>query len=195
MYAKLINGVLDEAPHYIKKDNQDIFGYNLDGNSAMLLKDGYKPVEDVEQPLDMKLPRKIWVEEETKIVAHWVDDYVEPTLDELKIEKREEINRARDAAEQGGFEYMGKVFDSDPISCQRMACASQAMSLLPITEETPVITWTCQDNSTIDLNAQQLGGLIVALAEWSNICHQKATTLKNKINEAKTKEDLENIQW
>lgn len=118
-----------------------------------------------------------------------------PTLDELKSKKREEINQARDAAEQGGFEYMGKVFDSDPISCQRMACASQAMSLLPITEEAPVITWTCQDNSTIDLNAQQLGGLIVALATWSNTCHEKATALKAQIDAAKTAEELEKITW
>lgn len=119
----------------------------------------------------------------------------EPTLDELKSKKREEINQARDAAEQGGFEYMGKVFDSDPISCQRMACASQAMSLLPITEEAPVITWTCQDNSTIDLNAQQLGGLIAALATWSNTCHEKATALKAQIDAAKTAEELEKITW
>ena len=31
-------------------------------------------------------------------------------LEELKLIKREEINQARDAAEQGGFEYMGKIF-------------------------------------------------------------------------------------
>lgn len=195
MYAKLENGNLVEAPYYLKKGGKDIFGYNLDSNYIMLVADGYKLVEDSMFPSDMKQPRKIWKETKDKIISEWVDDYVEPTLEELKLAKREEINQARDAAEQGGFEYMGKVFDSDPISCQRMACASQAMSLLPITEEAPVITWTCQDNSTIDLNAQQLGGLIVALAEWSNICHQKATALKTQIDAAKTAEELEKIQW
>lgn len=117
-----------------------------------------------------------------------------PTLDELKSKKREEINQARDAAEQGGFEYMGKIFDSDQVSCQRISTAAQAMSLMPASDENK-ITWTCQDNSTIELTAAELSGLVVALAEWSNTCHQKATALKAKIEAAQTAEELELITW
>lgn len=115
-----------------------------------------------------------------------------PTLDELKTEKRAEINQARDAAEQGGFEYLGKTFDSDQISAQRISMAAQAMALAP---EGATITWTCQDNSTIDLTAQELVGLVVALATWSNACHEKATALKAQIDAAKTAEELEKITW
>ncbi len=118
-----------------------------------------------------------------------------PSLDELKLAKRAEINAARDAAEQGGFEYMGKVFDSDPISCQRISCAAQAMQMSTMTEETPIIVWTCQDNTTIELNATELMGLVVALAEWSNACHEKATGLKVKIQEAQTSDELDKIKW
>lgn len=118
-----------------------------------------------------------------------------PSLDELKIAKREEINKARDKAEQGGFEYMGKVFDSDPISCQRISCAAQAMQMASMSEETPTIVWTCKDNTTIELNATELLGLVVALAEWSNTCHEKATALKSKIADCQTKEELDTIQW
>lgn len=117
-----------------------------------------------------------------------------PTLDELKSKKREEINQARDAAEQGGFEYMGKIFDSDQVSCQRISTAAQAMSLMPASDENK-ITWTCQDNSTIELTAAELSGLVVALAAWSNTCHQKATALKAQIEAAKTTEELEKITW
>lgn len=113
-------------------------------------------------------------------------------LEELKAEKRAEINKARDEAEQGGFEYMGKIFDSDPISCQRISCAAQAMALAP---EGTTITWTCQDNSTIDLTVQELVGLVVALATWSNTCHEKATALKAQIDSCKSAEELELIQW
>ena len=95
-----------------------------------------------------------------------------------KQAKRAEINAARDAAEQGGFEYMGKVFDSDPISCIRIQGAAQSMQAAIMAQEVQKITWTCQDNSTIELTAQELMGLSVALAEWSNTCHQKATALK-----------------
>lgn len=115
-----------------------------------------------------------------------------PSLDELKLAKRAEINRARDAAEQGGFEYLGKTFDSDQISAQRISMAAQAMALAP---EGTTITWTTQDNTTIELNKTQLAGMVVALAEWSNTCHQKATTLKAQIDAAETAEELENITW
>lgn len=113
-------------------------------------------------------------------------------LEELKLIKREEINQARDAAEQGGFEYLGKTFDSDQISAQRISMAAQAMALA---DDTAKITWTCQDNTTIDLNKTQLVGMVAALAEWSNTCHQKATALKAKIEAAQTAEELENITW
>ena len=116
-------------------------------------------------------------------------------LDELKAEKREEINQARDNAEQGGFEYMGKIFDSDQVSCQRISCAAQAMSVLTMSAETPTITWTCQDNTTIDLSASELMGLVVALAQWSNSCHEKATALKAQIDACTGKEELDAITW
>lgn len=114
------------------------------------------------------------------------------TLEELKQEKRVEINRARDNAEQSGFEYMGKVFDSDQVSCIRISSAAQAMQYA---QDDATITWTTQDNSTIDLNKAQLMGLVVALAQHSNECHQKATALKAQIEACESKEELDKIVW
>ena len=121
----------------------------------------------------------------------------EPSLDELKQQKHDEINRERDEAEQGGFEYMGKVFDSDQVSCIRMTCAAQSLQAVSLQEGLGdiTITWTCQDNSTIDLNAEQLSGLVIALAQWSNKCHQRATELKEQVELAQSKEELEKIVW
>ena len=118
-----------------------------------------------------------------------------PSLEELKKQKREEINAQRDAAEQGGFFYMGKVFDSDVVSCIRIQGAAQSMQAAAMAEDVTTITWTCKDNTTIELTAQELLGLSVALAEWSNTCHQKATELKVQIENATSKEELENITW
>ena len=139
MFGKLIDGNIEYAPNYIKKDNKDIFNYNLESNYEMLTNDGYKKVVDSSAPAEMKKPHKVWKETDTEIIATWIDDYCEPTLNELKEAKRAEINQARDEAEQGGFEYMGKVFDSDPISCQRISMAAQAMALA---DDTAKITWT-----------------------------------------------------
>lgn len=123
----------------------------------------------------------------------------EKPLDLAKQEKRAEINAARDAAEQSGFEYMGKTFDSDPISCRRISCAAQAMAVMPAVigdeQGEPTITWTCQDNTTIDLTAAELQGLVAALAQWSNSCHEKATVLKAQIENAQTAAEVEEISW
>lgn len=119
---------------------------------------------------------------------------VAEAFEKAKQYKREEINKARDEAEQGGFIYMGKVFDSDQVSCLRMTAAAQAMSLLPASDENK-ITWTTQDNSTIDLTAAELMGLVGALAQWSNTCHEKATALKAKIDACLTAEELDEIKW
>lgn len=134
------------------------------------------------------------IDDENIIRQYQLVELPKPSLEELKIIKRAEINAARDEAEQGGFSYMGKMFDSDQVSCLRMTAAAQAMSLLPASDDS-TITWTCQDNSTIDLTAQELVGLVVALATWSNTCHEKATALKAQIDAAKTAEELEKITW
>lgn len=195
MFGKLIDGNIEYAPNYIKKDNKDIFNYNLESNYEMLTNDGYKKVVDSSAPAEMKKPHKVWKETDTEIIATWIDDYCEPTLNELKEAKRAEINQARDEAEQGGFEYMGKVFDSDIVSCIRIQGAAQSMQAAIMAEEVPTITWTTKDNSTVELTAQELLGLSVSLAEWSNTCHQKAAALKAQIDAAETAEELENITW
>lgn len=135
------------------------------------------------------------IDDENIIRQYQLVELPKPSLEELKIIKRAEINVARDEAEQGGFEYMGKVFDSDPISCIRISSAAQAMEVATMAEETPTITWTCQDNTTIDLTAADLMGLVVALAEWSNTCHQKATQIKALLEECQTSEEVEKISW
>lgn len=154
---------------------------------------GYKFAIDNGYTIEEVEPKEEWQEKELVKVRYFqIVEIPKPTFDELKEAKREEINQARDQAEQGGFEYMGKIFDSDQVSAQRISMAAQAMANAPA-EQT--ITWTCQDNTTIDLNGEQLQGLVVALATWSNECHQKATALKAKIEEAKTKEELDKITW
>ena len=117
------------------------------------------------------------------------------SLDELKQAKRDEINKARDKAEQGGFEYLGKVFDSDPVSCQRIALASQTALISKQASQEFSVEWSCQDNSKITLSADETIGLSVALTKWSNECHIRASKLKVMIEEAETKEEVDAINW
>ena len=138
-------------------------------------------------------------------------DKIEETQDEYKLvngayiivadaflkakeDKRTEINRARDKAEQGGFTYLNKTFDSDLVSSVRIQGAAQLATQMPMSD-TPIIEWTCADNSKIELTAAELLGLSAALANWSNECHKKATELKLLVDAAQTKEELNAISW
>ena len=163
--------------------------YDADGNLVEEERTETVPITKEETYTEIELHRFFKINEIPVPVVP------EPTLDELKALKREEINKARDETEQGGFEYMGKVFDSDQVSCIRISSAAQAMQMVVMSEETPTITWTCQDNSTINLNPQELMGLVVALAQHSNACHQKATALKAQIDACDSKEVLDKIKW
>ena len=120
--------MIGENTYYIANDDGTISsfaGYQFDENAI-------KADEEIIQGYDGKY--------------YFATQCPKQPLEELKLIKRAEINQARDNAEQGGFEYMGKVFDSDEISCIRMTCAAQAMQLATMSEENPTITWTCQDN-------------------------------------------------
>lgn len=94
MFGKLIDGNIEYAPNYIKKDNKDIFNYNLESNSQMLVADGYKRVIDSSAPSKMKKPRKFLEETDTEIVASWVDEYAQPTVEE----QNEAIRRVRETS-------------------------------------------------------------------------------------------------
>ena len=116
-------------------------------------------------------------------------------LEDLREAKRQEINTARDNAEQGGFEYLGKVFDSDPVSCQRIALASQTAMMCKTAGQEFNVVWTCQDNTTIELDADAMIGVSIALTQWSNVCHTKASELKAQLELATIEEEINAIKW
>lgn len=116
-------------------------------------------------------------------------------LEDLREAKRQEINASRDNAEQGGFEYLGKVFDSDPVSCQRIALASQTAMMCKTAGQEFNVVWTCQDNTTIELDADAMVGVSVALTQWSNTCHTKASGLKEQLAQATTEDEIKSINW
>lgn len=47
-YGKLVDGIIEYAPYHLVKNGIDILGYNLESNVEMMLADGYKPVELIE---------------------------------------------------------------------------------------------------------------------------------------------------
>lgn len=88
--------------------------------------------------------------------AHWT---------KLKIE--------RDIIEFGGFEFEGKVYDSDQVSQGRiMGAATAGMEQV----------WTLQDNSLITLSPEQLIRLYMALQRHISAAHERGRIARHKID-------------
>jgi hypothetical protein len=111
-----------------------------------------------------------------------------------KQDVRSAINSERDRREQGGFEYLGKVFDSDPTSVIRINAAVNTAVSAVLSGSDFSVDWTCADNSTVALNAQQFMGLATALAEHSNTQHIRARGMKDQLDAAETEEDLAAVE-
>ena len=118
-----------------------------------------------------------------------------PTMAELKTAKWSEIRAKRDTLEQSGVPYMGKVIDSDTVSVQRIAIAVQAAQAAISAGVEFTLEWTCADNSILTMTAEQVVGMSVALAQYSDSLHQTARGLREQIEAAETAEDLTAIVW
>jgi hypothetical protein len=113
-------------------------------------------------------------------------------VDELKAEKHMQVNAERDRREASGFSYLGKVFDSDPRSVLRINTAAQAAQAAIAAAQPFTIDWTCADDTTVQLDAEQLLVLPASLAARANLLHTYARSLKISLNEA-TEAELSEI--
>lgn len=120
------------------------------------------------------------------------------SLSLAKVNKRAQINAARDDEEAGGFSYLGKRFDSDAQAIKRLygaAMAAQAAIAGGATPTDVMVTWTTADGTTIDLTYQQAAAVPVVMAQVAGGLHAKARTLKAQVDAATTVEQVEAIAW
>ena len=113
-----------------------------------------------------------------------------PTLDELKQSKISELKTIRDTEEVKPIEYNGNLFDFDDKARDRINSAIIALS---ITGQS--IEWTTADNINVLVTADDLRGVIAAVAMRSNELHVKYRKLKEQVEACTTKEALEKIVW
>ena len=116
-------------------------------------------------------------------IKQWVDPR---TLDGIKSQKWQEIKKQRDALEFGGFEFDGKVYDSDSISQGRIMGAAMA----GVDQ-----VWTLADNTTVELSASQLQQLYAALQAHIASVHERGRIARQKIKTALTYEEIEAVNF
>lgn len=113
-----------------------------------------------------------------------------PSLDELKAQKLTELKNIRDAEEVKPIEYNGNLFDYDDKARERINAAIIALDV-----SKGQIAWTTADNTEVMVNADDLRGVVAAVAIRSNELHVKYRQLKEQVEACTTKEQLEKIEW
>lgn len=140
-------------------------------------KDGYK----------VKFNGSTWVYEE-------IQQPVKPTIEELKEEKRAEINQAREEARKTeGAEYDGDIFDVDETSQSNILAQIKVAELLKDTEATYI--YRSKTNTDHLLTVSELQALGLAIAQKVNEIYARSWELKAEVDKATTAEEVEAITW
>ena len=122
----------------------------------------------------------------------WVDTR---SIQEIKESKRREVNSFRSLHESGGFEWNSYIFDSDALSQQRIQGSVQLAQIVMSRGQEFSIDWTLADNSVVTLDGPQMIAVGLAMGEHIMLCHSKARLLRNQIELAQSKEELDSIVW
>ena len=94
------------------------------------------------------------------------------------------VNQERNEREQNTFPYLGKLFNSDPVSVQRLNGAWCAAKMAQDLGADFSIGWTCADNTDMVLGVSEMLGIIPALASYVARLHVYARGLKAAIRES-----------
>ena len=113
-----------------------------------------------------------------------------PTLAEVKADKLAELKDIRDAKEVADIQVNGYLYDYDEKARERINAAIIALDLTGGT-----ITWTLADNTDKEVSANDLRYVIAMVAQRSNVLHTQYRTLKERVESATTKEQVEAIVW
>lgn len=114
----------------------------------------------------------------------------QPTFEELKQQKIQELKWERDRKEVEPIEYNGHVYDYDDKARDRINAAIIALDLRG---PQSTIEWTLADNSNVTVTANDLRAVIGAVAVRSNTLHVAYRTAKENVEVCKTEQELEKI--
>jgi hypothetical protein len=115
-----------------------------------------------------------------------------PTAVELLATAQESkvaaIQATWQAQEQGGFPYLGKTIQSDPINAQRITFASigAQAAITANTDSAYTGSWLCADGTLLPLTAQQTVGMADAFAVFGLGIYNHAQALLLQVQAATT---------
>lgn len=119
-------------------------------------------------------------------------------VDPLEVAKSlrwEVVAGIRDGMEAKGFPYLGHWFDSDERSVARINTTAQAAMAAAIAGQDFVTEWTTADNYVVPMTRDEIIGMPVAFATYAASLHEKARSLRQRINDAKSISEVNACIW
>ncbi|TKX30491.1 DUF4376 domain-containing protein [Campylobacter estrildidarum] len=117
----------------------------------------------------------------------------EASLKYAKEFKKDEIDKARDKAIEGGVSFKDKIFQSAEKDRNLL---TSTVSLFAITKQVPEgFVWIAQDNTAVPFTLEELTQLGSIMANSVNTNTIKARELKDKVEKAQNLQELESIVW
>ncbi len=115
------------------------------------------------------------------------------TLEGVRAKKILEFKARRDAEEVENIDYNGHPYDYDQKSRERIHIARQALQ--DSGKPDASVVWTTADNNRMTLMVTDFAAINSLAARRSNALHVKYNVLKERVNAATSKSDVEKIKW
>ena len=155
----------------------------------------YKPIKTEEQCAEYNVAVDWCNSTQKGIIAdkgnfYEVVEIPAPTLEEAKAEKIAQLKALRDAKEVEDILVNGHLYDYDDKARERINAAIIALDV-----SGGSIMWTLADNTDTEVTATDLKYVIAMVAQRSNALHMKYRTLRESVENAQSKEEVEAINW
>lgn len=115
----------------------------------------------------------------------------QPSLEKVRAVKIAELKNERNSREEAPVEYGGKLWDFDTKARDRITAAATALEVSDI----ETIIWTAYDDTSSALTANDLKGIIATAAMRGNELHEQYRILRDEVNAATSKEEVDAISW
>lgn len=135
---------------------------------------------------------------ETELLKEYFSMFCQVSREDAKLKyskefKKDEIDKAKYNAIEGGVSYKDKIFQSAEKDRNLL---TSTVSLFAITKQLPEgFVWISKDNEAVPFTLEELielGGIMANLVNTNAI---KARTLKDKVEQSQTLEEIEAIKW
>ncbi|HFU5770853.1 TPA: DUF4376 domain-containing protein [Campylobacter jejuni] len=135
---------------------------------------------------------------ETELLQEYFTMFCQVSSEDAKLKyakefKKDEIDNAKNNAIEGGVSYKDKIFQSAEKDRNLL---TSTVSLFAITKQLPEgFVWISKDNEAVPFTLEELVELGGIMANSVNTNTIKARTLKDKVEQAQTLEEIEAIKW